>query len=191
MYILTWLTVELGRQYAYKSATGSRFKSIYELTLPTQAIMWNANDVWRLTILLRSTSSTLFEVWVFLPPGCIVYDGTQTLTPEDKANIFNQFFCSVFNERIDNLSSILGHGCDYSTALPVHLINDLICTPSEVAKVLKSLNVNKAWTLVVPKTGVKDGVKFNSKWHSCTRNEQWIFHENFSVFGQIENFWMD
>ena len=37
-----------------------------------------------------------------------------------------------------------GHGCDYSTVLPVHLINSLICTPSEVAKVLKSLNVNKA-----------------------------------------------
>ena len=61
-----------------------------------------------------------------------------------KANVFNQFFCSVFNKRIDNLSSIPGHGCDYSTVLPVHLINDLICTPSEVAKVLKSLNVNKA-----------------------------------------------
>ena len=37
-----------------------------------------------------------------------------------------------------------GHACDYSTVLPVHLINDLICTPSEVVKVLKSLNVNKA-----------------------------------------------
>ena len=23
------------------------------------------------------------------------------------------------------------------------------------------------------------------------RNEQWIFYENFSVFGQIENLWMD
>ena len=50
----------------------------------------------------------------------------------------------VFNKRIDNLSSIPGHGCNYSTVLSVHLINDLICTPSEVAKVLKSLNVNKA-----------------------------------------------
>ena len=76
-------------------------------------------------------------------PGCIVYDGARALTPEDKANVFNQFFCSVFNKRIDNLSSI--PRCDYSTvSLPVHLINDLICTPSEVAKVLKSLNVNKA-----------------------------------------------
>lgn len=54
-------------------------------------------------------------------------------------------FCSVFNKRIDNLSSIPGHGCDYLTVLPVHLINDLICTPSEVAKVLKSVNVSKAW----------------------------------------------
>ena len=23
------------------------------------------------------------------------------------------------------------------------------------------------------------------------RNEQWLFYENFSVFGQIENLWMD
>ena len=23
------------------------------------------------------------------------------------------------------------------------------------------------------------------------RNEQWIFYENFSVFGQIENLWME
>ena len=64
-------------------------------------------------------------------PGCIIYDGTHTLTPEDKGNVFNQFFCSVFNKRIDNLSSIPGRGCDYSTVFPVHLINDLICTPSE------------------------------------------------------------
>ena len=77
-------------------------------------------------------------------PGCILYDGTHALTPGDKANVFNQFFCSVFNKRIDNLSSIPGHGCDYSTVFPLHLINDLICTPSEVAKLLKSLNVNKA-----------------------------------------------
>jgi len=28
--------------------------------------------------------------------------------------------------------------------LPAHLIHDLICSPTEVAKVLKSLNVNKA-----------------------------------------------
>ena len=78
-------------------------------------------------------------------PGCIIYDGTRALTPEDKANVFNQFFCSVsFNKRIDTLSSLRGHGCDYSTSLPVHLINDVICTPSEVARVLKSLNVNKA-----------------------------------------------
>ena len=78
------------------------------------------------------------------PPGCIIYNGTQTLTLEDNGNVFNQFFCPVFNKITDNLSSIPGHGCDYSTVLPVHLINSLICTPSEVAKVLKSLNVNKA-----------------------------------------------
>ena len=77
-------------------------------------------------------------------PAGIIYDGTGALTPEDKANVFNQFFCSVFNKRIDNLSSIPGHGCDYSTVLPVHLINDLICTTNEVAKVPKSLNVNKS-----------------------------------------------
>ena len=56
---------------------------------------------------------------------------SHALTPEDKANVFNQFFCSVFNKRIDTVSSIPGHGCDYSSVLPVHLINDLICTPSE------------------------------------------------------------
>ena len=33
------------------------------------------------------------------------------------------------------------------------------------------------------------GVKFNSAF--CMRNEQWICYENFSVFGQIENRWMD
>ena len=53
-------------------------------------------------------------------PGCIIYDGTRALTPDDKANVVNKFFCSVFNTRIDDLSSIPGHGCDYSTVLPVH-----------------------------------------------------------------------
>ena len=77
-------------------------------------------------------------------PGSIIYSATRALTLEDKANVFNQFFGSVFNKRIDNLSLIPGHGCDYSTVLPVHTINDLICTPSEVAKVLKSLNVSKS-----------------------------------------------
>lgn len=77
-------------------------------------------------------------------PGCIIYYGTRAFTPEDKANVFNQFFCSVFNKRIDNLSSIPGHARDFSTVLPLHPIHDLICTPNEMAKVLKSLNVNKA-----------------------------------------------
>ena len=77
-------------------------------------------------------------------PGCIIYKGSRALTPEEKANVFNQFFCSVFNDRTDNLSSIPGRGRDYSTVLPAYLINDLICTPIEVAKVLKSLNVDKA-----------------------------------------------
>ena len=39
--------------------------------------------------------------------------------------------------------------------------------------------------LVVPVTGVKLNSAF------CMRNEQWICYENFSVFGQIENLWMD
>ena len=80
-------------------------------------------------------------------PGCIihVYKGTRALTAEEKTNVFNHFFCSVFNDKTDKLSSILaGRGRDYSTVLPAYLIHDLICTPSEVAKVLKSLNVNKA-----------------------------------------------
>ena len=57
------------------------------------------------------------------------------------------FFCSVFDKRIDNLSSIPGHACDYSNVLSVHPIHDLTCTPSEVTKVL---NVSKCkqglWT---------------------------------------------
>ena len=77
-------------------------------------------------------------------PGCIIYKGSRALTPEEKANVFNQFFCSVFNDRTDNLSSTPGRGRDYSTVFPAYLIHDLICTPIEVAKVLKSLNVNKA-----------------------------------------------
>ena len=77
-------------------------------------------------------------------PGCILYNGTRASTPEEKANVLNQFFCSVFNDRTDKLSSISGRGRDYSTDLPAHFIHDLICTPSEVAKVLKSLNVSKA-----------------------------------------------
>ena len=41
--------------------------------------------------------------------------------------------------------------------------------------------------LVVPVTGVK----FMNQ-HSCVRSVQWIFYENFSVFGQIiENLWVD
>ena len=39
--------------------------------------------------------------------------------------------------------------------------------------------------LVVSVTGVK------FKRHFCMRNEQWIFYQNFSLFGQIENLWMD
>ena len=34
--------------------------------------------------------------------------------------------------------------------------------------------------LVVPVTGVK------FKRHFCMRNEQWIFYQNFSLFGQIK-----
>jgi len=77
-------------------------------------------------------------------PGCIIYKGSRALTPEEKANVFNQFFCSVFNNTTDKLSSIPGRGRIYSTVLPAHLIHDLICIPIEVAKVLKSLIVNKA-----------------------------------------------
>ena len=31
----------------------------------------------------------------------------------------------------------------------------------------------------------------NSNQNSCMCNEQWIFYENFSVFGKIENLWME
>ena len=77
-------------------------------------------------------------------PGCIIYKGSRALTPEEKANVFNQFFCSVFNDRTDNLSSTPGRGRDYSTVLPAYLIHDLICTPIEVAKVLKSKCTGKS-----------------------------------------------
>ena len=46
--------------------------------------------------------------------------------------------CSALGQRSTHLVS------GYSTVLPAYLIHDLICTPIEVAKVLKSLNVNKA-----------------------------------------------
>ena len=71
------------------------------------------------------------------------------LNPKDKANVFNQFFRSVFNhpKGFDNLSSIPGHACDYSNVLSVHPIHDLTCTPREVLKVL---NISKCkqglWT---------------------------------------------
>ena len=51
---------------------------------------------------------------------------------------------TVFNKGIGDLSSIPGHVCVNSTVLHIHAIQDLTCTSSEVAKVLKSLNVNKA-----------------------------------------------
>ena len=47
-----------------------------------------------------------------------------------------------------------------------------------------SINVLIIWKmnlLVVPEAIDK----------SCMHNEQWISYENFSVFGQIENLWMD
>ena len=44
----------------------------------------------------------------------------------------------------------------------------------------------KMTPLVVPLTCVK----FKSA-SLIMRNEQWIFYENFTVFGQIENLWMD
>ena len=46
---------------------------------------------------------------------------------------------------------------------------------------INELTIWKMNALVVPETSVK----------SCTRDEQWIFYENFSVSGQIENLWMD
>jgi len=46
--------------------------------------------------------------------------------------------------KFQTFSPETGRGRDYSTVLPAHLIHDLICTPSEVAKVLNSLDVNKA-----------------------------------------------
>lgn len=62
------------------------------------------------------------------------------LNPKDKANVFNQFFRSVFNKRIDNLSS-------------VHPIHDLTGTPSEVLKVLVIVSVARTWAdvLVIPR----------------------------------------
>ena len=50
---------------------------------------------------------------------------------------------------------------------------------------INELNIWKMNLLVVPVTIVK------SNWHSCMRNEQWIYNKKFPVFGQIENLWID
>ena len=34
----------------------------------------------------------------------------------------------------------------------------------------------------------KTSIKINSNLHSCMRNEQWIFYDNLSVFGQIKKY---
>ena len=61
-YILT--CEEWARTSAYKGAIGSRSQSIYELTVPTQSMMWMmSRDVCRLTTTSGSTSPTLFEQW--------------------------------------------------------------------------------------------------------------------------------
>ena len=56
---------------------------------------------------------------------------------------------------------------------------------SSIPPRLNQLIIWKMNPLVVPVTGVE----FNSAFCMC--NKQWICYENFSVFGQIENLWMD
>ena len=67
--------------------------------------------------------------------------------------------------------------------LLVHLL--LLLQSKQVKRIpqdsIHELIIWKMNPLVVPVTGVK----------FCMRNEQWIFYENFSVFSQTENLWMD
>lgn len=70
--------------------------------------------------------------------SCIEYEGKRAYSPLDKANLFSSFFQSVFivdSEASDfqNLSQLTDHG-----------IGDLSCSADEVAKLLQSIDVNKA-----------------------------------------------
>jgi len=54
----------------------------YVKDLPA-SLKTNPKNVWSFVKSYTKKQST---------PGCIIYNGTLTLTPEDKGNVFNQFF---------------------------------------------------------------------------------------------------
>ena len=70
--------------------------------------------------------------------SCIEYEGKRAYSPLDKANPFNSFFQSVFI--VDSEAS------DFQnlSQLTDHVIGDLSCSADEVAKLLQSIDVNKA-----------------------------------------------
>ena len=76
------------------------------------------------------------------------------------------------------------HACAFCFCLGVSCTFALDTSPKRIDR--EGLGKRLTWTrqnpLVVPVTGVK----FNR--HSCMSNEQWIFYENFSLFGQMKIF---
>ena len=70
--------------------------------------------------------------------SCIEYEGIRAYSPLDKANLFNSFFQSVFIK--DSEAS------DFQNPgqLTEHVTGDLSCSVEEVAKLLQSIDVNKA-----------------------------------------------
>ena len=74
--------------------------------------------------------------------SCIEFNGNRAHSPVAKADILNTFFHSVFNESVpeESLSP------DFVNGFPVtdHTISDLYCNTEDVAKLLRSIDVNKA-----------------------------------------------
>ena len=101
------------------------------------------NYVKELTASLK-TNTKKFWSFVKAPTGnrsvasCIEYEKKRAYSPLDKANLFNSFFQSVF--------IVDSEARDYQnlSQLTNHVIGDLSCSADEVAKLLQSIDVNKA-----------------------------------------------